>query len=119
MSDSAKIFIIGKSRDNLLTEIKSIRKWDNGHDYPIRVAIDENHSIYDTIDNLENVIKKGLLWKYIETEFNPKNQVIKTGGNDDLFLVPDPDKFNENNMFHKHRHIPTNFTPKKKKRKRK
>lgn len=115
--DYERIILIGKSSAQLLAEVESLRKWDNGHNYPIRVAIDDNRTIFDTIDNIENVVKNGLLWKYIETEFNPKNQVIKSGGNDDLYLVPDPDKFDENNVFRKYRHKPTNFTPKKKRRK--
>jgi hypothetical protein len=118
MSDNEKIMLIGKSAKTLLAELESIRKWDNGHNYPIRVCIDENRTIFDSIDNVENVIKNGLLWKYIETEFNPKNQIVKSGGNDDLFLVPDPDKFDDNNEFRKFRFKPTNFTPKKKKRKK-
>jgi hypothetical protein len=70
--DYEKLMLIGKSSSELLNEIQALRKWDNGHNYPIRVAINEDRTI----------------------------------------------KFDDNNVFRKYRHKPTNLTPKKKKRKK-
>jgi hypothetical protein len=117
MTDYAKIGLIGKSSKTLLEEIESIRKWDNGANELIRVCIGESSYILDSIDNVETAIK-GRLWEYIDNNFRIGNMILKSGGNDDLYLVPDPDKFNDEGKFHKVRHKPTNITPKKKKRKR-
>jgi hypothetical protein len=114
--DNAKICLIGKSIKSLLSEIESIRKWDNGHNEPIKVCVNDNGFIMDTIDNVENAIKNKL-WEYIDRNFKTGNMVLKSGGDDDLYLVPDPERFNDEGKFHKVRHKPTNYTPKKKKRK--
>jgi hypothetical protein len=116
MSESAKIILCGHPRESLLAEIASIRKWDNGHNYPILVSANGNVFIDDSIDNVENAINNNLV-KYIEDNFNSKNKMLlKSGHSDDLYLVPDYERY-EDSKFHKIRRKPTNLTPKKKKRK--
>lgn len=118
MSDSAKIIIVGVSKESLLLEIEKIKLWYNGNDWPIKVAVD--HSEYgeyvmDKITIVENAIKHNLS-EYIEKNFPNPDLVIKSGGNNDLYLVDNPDKFNLEGKRIKHRK-PTNFTAPKKKRK--
>ena len=117
--DNAKIILIGQSKSNLLAEIESIKQWDNGHDYPIKAAISEDVYVLDSISNVEDAIENNLI-EYLEKNFNKKNKMLlKSGHEDDLYLVPDYDQFNyEDKGFHKIRHKPTNYTPPKKKRKK-
>jgi len=114
--DYATIGIIGKSTKSLLAEIESVRQWDGGHNYPIRVEVNGN-TILDSIDDLETAVK-GELHEYIEKNFGSKKTIVKSGGDDDLYLVQHPDYFNDEGKFHKVRHKPTNITPKKKKRRK-
>lgn len=114
--EAAKIGLIGHSRESLLAEIASIKAWDAGNDYPISVVVN-GRTKTDSISNVENAINNDLIG-YIEDNFMSKRQIIKTGGNDDLYLVEHPDCYDENKVFHKQRHVCTNFTPKKKKRKK-
>jgi ABC-type oligopeptide transport system substrate-binding subunit len=44
--------------------------------------------------------------------------IKKYDGNGNIIMVPNPDYWDEENHFHKVRRKPTNFTPKKKKRKK-
>jgi hypothetical protein len=44
-------------------------------------------------------------------------KTVKTDGDGNLMVVDDPKYFNDEGQFHKVRRKPTNFTPKKKKRK--
>ena len=46
-----------------------------------------------------------------------KRTVAKSDGSGNTYLVPDPDFYDEDGNFSKHRKKATNFTPKKKKRK--
>jgi hypothetical protein len=46
-------------------------------------------------------------------------KTTKTDGDGNLMVVDDPKYLNDNGYFHKVRRKPTNFTPKKKKRKKK
>jgi hypothetical protein len=118
MSQSAEMILIGKSTESLLTEIERIKAWDNGHDYPIIVSAETGKSFSDSISNVENAIKNNLA-DYLIENFGNKRNLLKSGGNDDLFFVPNPDIFcREDNAFKKIRHKATNFTPSKKKRKK-
>ena len=45
-------------------------------------------------------------------------KTTKTDGDGNLMVVDDPKYLNDEGYFHKVRHKPTNFTPKKKKRKK-
>lgn len=115
MSEIAKIVLCGQSHENLLEKIANIKTWDNGHNYPIQVFVDEHHWITDSIDNVENAISNDLVG-YLEKNFNHKDKmIIKSGHLDDLYCVPKYEY--EDNQFHKLRRKSTNFTPKKKKRK--
>jgi hypothetical protein len=51
--------------------------------------------------------------KWLETH----RKTTKTDGEGNVMIVDDPKYFNDEGLFHKHRKKPTNFTPKKKKRK--
>ena len=47
-----------------------------------------------------------------------KRKTTKTDGDGNLMVVDDPKYLNDEGKFHKVRRKPTNFTPKKKKRKK-
>lgn len=115
MSDYARIGIIGKSREDLLKDIDSIKAW-GGEDQVVYVSIGKEEKT-DSLENIENAIRNDLAG-YILQNFRNKREILKSGGNDDLFLVPDPDYFTERGQFRKIRRVQTNFTPKKKKRKK-
>jgi hypothetical protein len=115
--DNAKIILIGQPKSSLLAEIESIKKWDGGHNFPIKAAISNDVYVIDSISNVEEAIKNDLM-EYLERNFNKKGKMLlKSGHEDDLYLVPDYDVF-EDNHFHKIRHKSTNITPPKKKRKK-
>jgi len=44
--------------------------------------------------------------------------IEKSDGNGNLFMVPDPDYYNEDSFYRKIRRKPTNITPPKKKRRK-
>jgi hypothetical protein len=115
MTAYAKIAIIGKSRSELLEEIARIRAW--GPDIPVLVSAGTQKEILESLEKIEEVIN-GDLGTYIIENFGSRRTTVKTGGNDDLYLVPDPDFYTEKGHFRKVRHTPTNITPKKKKRKK-
>lgn len=117
MSASVKIMIIGQPREALLSEIARIKEWDNGKDYPIIVNAGPGRERYDSLGNIESAIK-GDLAEYLEKNFGSKKMILKSGGHDDLFFIPNPELYDENNHFRKNRSVATNFTPKKKKRKK-
>ena len=122
MSDSATIILMDESglgipTTKILEELEAIKVWDNGHNYPIRVKI-VNQEFYDSIENVENACRHKL-WDYIESKFKmPRGKIFKSGGDSALWLVDDPDRFNEEGKFKKKKKVVTNFTPKKKKRKK-
>jgi hypothetical protein len=112
MSEQAKIVIVGQPRAKLLAELAAIKKWDNGHNYPILVSVG-NKSIEDTIVNVEAAIKNDLS-KYIIKNFCGLNEIIKTGGDNDVYIVPDNIvEYGHRSSLHS-RH--SNYTAPKKKR---
>lgn len=117
MSDYASITLTGHSTVELLDTIEKIKQWDSKS--PIKVRLDENVFDYtlDSIDNVENAIKTDLVG-YINGLNKDKSKCLKTGSNDDLYLVDNPDMIFGSNKFKKIRKVVTNFTPKKKKRKK-
>ncbi len=116
MSQQAEIVITGKSRKRILTELSDIKAWDNGHNYPIRVTIGVNQFIDDSIDNVIKATDN--LEEYIMSNFNLKRQVIKSGGDDDLYVIEDPDYSNNEGLFSKKRKV-LNKLPKKRRKKNK
>lgn len=117
MSQAAEIILTGASTNSLLERIENIRKWDGGKNYEIMVQVEGVGFTYDTINNVEIAIKTDLV-VYINKKFNIKDKIFKTDGNDDLYVVDDPNKINEDNNKVKRRNSLTNITPKKKKKKR-
>jgi hypothetical protein len=118
MSQPARIKITGVSRKELLEELDKIEKWDNGHNYPVYVDIDDNESLFsDTISNIRNAIN-GNIYDYIFKNFKLKNKTLKSGGNDDIYLIPDPNSENIEGKRVKFRKIP-NKLPKVKRKKNK
>src|SRR5689334_21608180 len=83
MSDSAEIILIGAggeglSTEHLLQRIESIKEWDNGHNYDIRVVA-LNHGWYDKIENVQAAIKSDLQ-EYIQNNMKLSNRMtFKTG----------------------------------------
>lgn len=118
MSKSAELELTGKSRIQLIEELEAIKKWDNGHDHPINISLDGHIFTSDTIANVEEAVMTDL-YSYVNENFDLGDMVIKTGGNDDIYIVPDPDKHNINGRHRKHRNKMTHLIPKKKKRKKK
>lgn len=114
--DTQSITITGSSTEQLLNTLTNIKINDN---HIIKIFLDNTNYIFDTIDNVHNAINSNL-YNYIHNNFKSiltKNkQIIKSGGNNDLYVVDDPDKINikynkkiRNKMIH--------LIPKKKKRK--
>ena len=58
------------------------------------------------------------IWLDINNLNKDKSKCLKTGGNDDLYLVDNPNMIFGSGKFKKVRKVITNFTPKKKKRKK-
>lgn len=88
MSQSAEITLTGNSRTLLLMQLDIIRKWDNGHDYDIKVFANGSKSyVFDKIANVEKAIKEDLE-NYLKRKFNLKGMEIRVGTNDDLWLYP-------------------------------
>jgi len=56
---------------------------------------------------------------YSEQWLKAHRKITKTDGEGNLIVVDDPAYLNDEGNFHKVRKKPTNFTPKKKKRKKK
>jgi len=115
MSDYATINLLGKSTKQLLTELDEAQLW-GGDEHLVKVSVGDHRIKYEEIDTIRKAIKDSL-WKYIDEHFTSKKHVLKSGGNDDLYLIPNPDRYNDEGKFHKVRHKPTNLTAKKKKRK--
>jgi len=76
MSESAKILIVGESRESLLEKLEEIKKWDNGHNYPIVVCAGEGHEITDSIENVGKAIKTDIA-SYIQANF-PQTYTIRS-----------------------------------------
>jgi len=128
MSEAAKIILTGQSLEQLKKEILAIKTWDGGANYQILVEIgkynpfEKNNPTYgerilDSIENVEAAIH-GDLAKYITKNFKMKNKVLKTGGNDDFWVVDDPDSHDADGRHIKRRNSLTNMTPKKKRKKK-
>lgn len=117
MSESAKIILVGEPKANILDALAKIKMWDNAHDYPI-IAVVNGKEKYDSIENIEKAVNRDLA-SYIEKNFANKNLIVKSGGNDDLYLVANPSAqdITPKKKFRKVRNPMTNFTPKKRKRK--
>lgn len=117
MSDYASIKLTGHSNKELLETIEKIKQWSPNH--PIKVCLTDD--VYDytlySIENVENAIKTDLVG-YINGLNKDKSKCLKTGGNDDLYLVDNPDIIFGSGKFKKVKKIVTNLTPKKKKRKK-
>jgi hypothetical protein len=114
MTDYARLTVTGKSRAELREDIAKLKAW--GGDLPVYVKAG-TIEVLDAIDNVEKAVN-GDLAKYIEEKFGSKFMIVKSGGHDDLYLVPDYDMLGVDNKFRKIRHKATNFTPKKKRRNR-
>ena len=113
--DYATIVLTGKSTNDLLKEIAEIKSWYGGHNYPVKVSADTGHVIIDYLDKIEAAIC-GDLCGYLNAHFGNKRNILKSGGNDDLYFVPNLEF--EDGVFHKVRRRATNYTPPKKKRKK-
>lgn len=118
MSQAASIILTGKSTKKLIEELEAIIAWDDGQNYDICVyAIENGPYIMDSIDNVKEAINTNIA-DYIEKKLPQKNKVLKYGGNNDIYYVEDPDKVNYDGQVTKQRNRITNFTPKKKKRRK-
>lgn len=124
MSDYATIVLMnedgtGVPTAKILEELDVIKKWDNGHNHPVRVKI-VHQEVYDMIENVENACKTDLS-TYISLKYKvPKGKVFKSGGDSELWLVDDPDYYYGDGVgFKKKKKVVTNYTPPKKKRKKK
>jgi len=117
MSDYASIKLTGYSNKELLDKIEKIKQW--GANYPVKVCLTDDIYNYtlDSIENIENAIKTDLVG-YINGLNKDKSKCLKTGGNDDLYLVDNPDIIFGSEKFKKVRKVITNITQKKKKRKK-
>lgn len=113
MTDYARINLIGKSREELRAEIAKVREW--GGNMPVYVSVGFRNDKVEDIDILEKAVNEDLAG-YIEQNFGSKRTILKSGGNDDLFLVRALDVYTEEGRSRKIRHKATNITPKKKKR---
>lgn len=118
MTDYAGIVLTGKSSSELLKELQEIRDWQGNNDLKIKVMLNgiDDYILAD-ISDVEEAIKIDLE-SYIRLNFNltKTHQTIKTGGNSDLHIVKDPNYFNVENRFRKHRNPMTHLSPKKKRR---
>lgn len=116
MTDYARINLIGKSREELRAEIAKVREW--GGNMPVYVSVGFRNDKVEDIDIIEKAVNEDLAG-YVEQNFGSKRTVLKTGGNDDLFLITNPNLYYRDGgdiQFRKLRHKATNITPKKKKR---
>lgn len=86
MSEYAKINLIGKSTLQLSLELQKIDTYYGEKNYPVRVTIDDKTYIEDSIDNILQAVH-GDLFLYIGKNFNLKGKLLKSGGNDDLYIV--------------------------------
>ncbi len=88
MSDYAEITLTGNSRTQLLIQLDIIRKWDNGNNQDIKVFANGSKSyIFDKIESVDKAIKEDLAG-YLKKNFNLNRMDIKSGSNDDLWLIP-------------------------------
>lgn len=110
MSESAKILLAEcgeEDRSAMLCLLAKIREWDNGSNYPIIVENPNGLTKYDSIDNIENVIKENRILDYWMYEVKPTSNIdsllppIRAEWTEPVKVIP----------------IGSNFTPKKKKRK--
>ena len=94
-------------------EVLKLKAW--GGDMPVWVSAGSPKNILTPISEVEDAIN-GDLAGYIEKNFGSQKTILKSGGNDDLYLVPDYDILRSKNRRYKIRRN-SKFTPKKKKRK--
>jgi hypothetical protein len=116
MSQQAEILIIGRTNNEIIAELETIKKWDNGHNYPIKVKISETEWIEDTIQNVINSINENINL-YIQNNFILKRKILKTDGKSRTQIVDDPDYLGENGFIKKRKIL--NKLPKKKRKKNK
>lgn len=112
MTDYGKIVIVGVSSSELRAKLAELIAW-GGRDLPVWVSVGTKEKL-DSIDNLNLALDNNLA-EYIDRNFGSKSMIVKSGGNDDLYLVPDYDHI-ESDKFRKIRKKVTNYTPKKKRR---
>ncbi len=113
MTDYGHICLTGVSRTNLLVEVLKLKQW--GGDMPVWVSAGPSKKILTSIGEIEDAVN-GNLADYIEINFGNQNTLLKSGGNDEFYLVPNYDVLDLENRRHKIRRN-SKFTPKKKKRK--
>lgn len=113
MSDYGHICLTGVSRTTLRMEVLKLKAW--GGDMPVWVSAGSTKRILALIDEVESAIN-GDLAEYIERNFGSRKTLLKSGGNDEFYLVSNYDVLDLKNKRYKIRRN-SKFTPKKKKRK--
>jgi hypothetical protein len=113
MSDYGHICLTGSSRSTLQVEVLKLKAW--GGDMPVWVSAGGAKNTLTPISEVEAAIN-GNLAEYIEKNFGSQKTILKSGGNDELYLVPDDSVLDTKNRRYKIRRN-SKFTPKKKKRK--
>jgi hypothetical protein len=113
MSDYGHICLTGSSRSTLQVEVLKLKAW--GGDMPVWVSAGGAKNTLTPISEVEAAIN-GNLAEYIEKNFGSQKTILKSGGNDELYLVPDYNVLDTKNRRYKIRRN-SKFTPKKKKRK--
>jgi hypothetical protein len=87
---------------------------------------DGSYLFYGSKEQLEqwdNAIKEYIDFKIVDNKLKVNNMskhrmIEKTDSDCNVILVEDPANYNDEGMFQKIRHKPTNITPKKKKRRK-
>lgn len=115
MTGFAKTVLVGQTRESILASLSEIEQWQNGDIQPIIISDDAGHDRMDSIENVRTAVKTDLAG-YVQNNFGSSRTITKTGGKDEVFLVPNPDVIHHG-RFKKYRRKLTNLTPKKKKRK--
>ncbi len=79
MSESAKISLVGATKEQLLENIQKISDWDKERKYRIIVIGHEGKEHYDSIDNVERVIKEDRIDQYLTdiSAFDMPNKPVK------------------------------------------
>lgn len=100
----AEITIVGVPIETLKEQIQAIRKWDNGHNFQIKVYVDMKTWAYASIHDVEAAIN-GDLDAFVNSRFK---DVIQSRMQDQLNNIKKKIKKKRNKMLH--------LTPPKKKR---
>jgi len=124
MSDSPRIALIGmdgvgRASNLLIAEIAALKLISS--DPQVRLAVRDQEKYFD-LNKVEEAVKGDVVSFIMENFDIPKHKTFKFGGNSEPIMIDNPDAFDENGFKKKVnarlRHG-SNFTPKKKKRKKK